>query len=186
MTALHTQLDYFPQASLPICAPVTSRWYAVHTMARHEKRVVAQFEERRVNTFLPLMREIHRWSDRRVAVEVPVFSCYAFVRIVPTVEERIKVLRTPGVLAFVGSEGQGTPIPEDQIESIRLATSGNVLCFPHAFLNAGTCVRIRGGALEGMEGILVQTGKDQSLVVSVELLQRSIAIRVEGYDVELV
>jgi transcription antitermination factor NusG len=168
------------------CALEESLWFAVHTMARHEKRVAAQFEEKRVSTFLPLLRQSRRWSDRRVIVELPMFSCYAFVRIVPTVEERLKVLRTRGVLGIVGSEGQGSPIPEDQIESIRIATSKNISCFPHVFINVGRRVRIRGGALEGVEGILVQHGKDQSLVVSVELLQRSVAIRVAGYDIDLV
>src|SRR5271169_1285464 len=100
-----------------------SSWYAVHTMARHEKRVAAQFEEKRVCTFLPLLHQVHRWSDRRTVVQVPMFSCYAFVRMVQTGEERLKVLRTPGVLGFVGSERQGTSIPDEQIESLRKAIS---------------------------------------------------------------
>ncbi len=114
------------------------------------------------------------------------FSCYAFVRIVPTVEERLKVLRTPGVLGFVGSERQGTPIPDEQIESLSIAINENIPCFPHAFISAGRRVRIRGGSLDGVEGILVRQGGDQSLVLSMELLNRSVAIRVEGYDIELV
>src|SRR5579862_237608 len=157
-------------------------WYAVHTMARHEKRVAGQFEEKRVKTFLPLLQQVHKWSDRRAKVEVPMFNCYAFVQIGQTTEERLKVLRTPGVLGFVGSERQGTPIPEEQIESLRTAISGNIPCFLHDFLSVGRRVRIRGGSLDGVEGILVRQGGDQSLVLSVELLQRSVAIRVEGYD----
>jgi transcription antitermination factor NusG len=160
-------------------------WYAVHTRARHEKRVAAQFEEKRVCTFLPLLRQIHKWSDRRVNVEVPMFSCYAFVRVVHTVEERLKVLRTPGVLGFVGSERQGTPIPDEQIETLQTAIRENIPCFPYPFIRAGRRVRIRGGSLDGVEGILVRQGADQSLVVSVELLRRSVAIRVEGYEIEL-
>jgi len=153
-------------------------------MARHEKRVAGQFEEKRVKTFLPLLQQVHRWSDRRSKVDVPMFSCYAFVRIAQTTEERLKVLRTPGVLGFVGSERQGTPIPEEQIESLRTAIREKIPCFPHAFVSAGRRVRIRGGSLDGVEGILVRQGADQSLIVSVELLQRSISMRVEGYDIE--
>jgi transcription termination/antitermination protein NusG len=172
---------------LPInCAPEESSWYAVHTMARHEKRVAAQLEEKRVCTFLPLLRQTHNWSDRRSTVEVPMFGCYAFVQIAQTTEERLKVLRTPGVLGFVGSERQGTPIPVEQIESLRIAISENIPCFPHDFISAGRRVRIRGGSLDRIEGILVRRGGDESLVLSVELLHRSVAIRVEGYDVELV
>ena len=163
-----------------------SNWYAVHTKARHEKWVAAQFEEKRVCTFLPLLRQIHRWSDRRVKVEVPMFSCYAFVRMVQTVEERLKVLRTPGVLGFVGSERQGTPIPDEQIESLRKAISENVPCLPYPFISEGKRVRIRGGSLDGVEGILMRQGADQSLVISVELLQQSVSVQVEGYDIELV
>ncbi len=114
------------------------------------------------------------------------FSCYAFVHIAQTAEERLKVLRTPGVLGFVGSERQGTPIPEEQIESLRTAINRKIPCFPHDFISDGRRVRIRGGSLDGVEGILVGHGGDQSLVVSVELLHRSVAIRVAGYDVELV
>jgi len=182
------QIHFESASTIPTLgfASEESNWYAVHTMARHEKRVAAQFEEKRVSTFLPLLCQIHRWSDRRVRVEVPMFSCYAFVRIVQTVDERLKVLRTPGVLGFVGSERQGTPIPDEQIESLRTAISENIPCFPHDFISAGRRVRIRGGSLDGVEGILVRQGVDQSLVLSVQVLHRSVAIRVEGYDIELV
>jgi transcription antitermination factor NusG len=159
-------------------------WYAVHTIARHEKRVAAQFEEAQIHTFLPLLSQMHRWSDRQAKVDVPMFGCYAFVRIAQRAEERLRVLRTRGVLGFVGSERQGTPIPEEQIESLRTAIHEKIPFYPHAFLAAGQRVRICGGALDGMQGILERQGQDQSLVVSVELLHRSVAIRVEGYDIE--
>src|SRR5450631_1323711 len=153
-------------------------------MARHEKRIAAQFEEKRVCTFLPLLSQNHKWRDRRKKVEVPMFSCYAFVRILQTNEERLKVLRTPGVLGFVGNERQGTPIPDQQIESLRTAIKEKVPCFPHPFVSAGMRVRIRGGSLDGVEGILVGQGRGQCLVVSLELLHRSMSIRVDGYDIE--
>jgi|ERR1700682_5326563 transcription antitermination factor NusG len=166
--------------------PVGSNWYAVQTVARHEKRVATQFQEKRICTFLPLLQQVHRWSDRRSIVEVPLFGCYAFVRIVQDVEERLKVLRTPGVLGFVGSERQGTPIPDEQVESLRKAISQKVPYLPHPFIASGTRVRIRGGALDGVQGILLRQGGNQSLIVSVELLHRSVSIRVQGYDIELV
>jgi transcription antitermination factor NusG len=167
----------------------TPHWYAVHTKSRHEKRVAARFEELQICTFLPLVRQIHRWSDRQGKVEIPVFSCYAFVRMAQSVEERVKVLRTPGVLGFVGSERQGTPIPREEIESLQTAMREKLPCFPHPFINvinAGRRVRILGGSLDGIEGILERQGTDQRLVISIELLQRSVSIRVEGYDIELV
>jgi transcription antitermination factor NusG len=186
MPDFQTHLQSTSPALPPGLAPEGSNWYAVHTMARHEKRVAAQLEEKRVCTFLPLLHQIHKWSDRRSVVEIPMFSCYAFVRIAQTADERLKVLRTPGVLGFVGSERQGTPILDKQIENLRTTISKNVPFFPHPFISAGRRVRIRGGSLDGIEGILLRQGADQSLVLSVELLCKSVAIRVEGYDVELV
>lgn len=167
-------------------APAGPNWYAVHTKARHEKHVAAQFEVQRLCSFLPLLRQIHRWSDRQCLVEVPMFACYAFVRVTQRAEERQKILRTPGVLGFVGFTRQGTPIPQEQIESLRTAVNENIPCFPHSYISAGRRVRIRGGSLDGVEGILERQGANQSLVVSVELLRRSVSIRVEGYDIELV
>ena len=161
-------------------------WYAVHVRARHEKRVATQFEEKGVCTFLPLLHQIRRWSDRRSVVETPMFSCYVFVRIAQIVDERLKVLRTPGVLSLVGAERRGTPIPDVQIESLRTAISEKILCVPYPFISAGNRVRVRGGSLDGIEGILVRREGDQSLVVSVELLHRSVSIRLEGFEIELV
>jgi len=158
--------------------PEESHWYAIHTMARHEKWIAQQLQEKRVFTFLPLLQQIHRWSDRRSKVEVPLFSCYAFVRITQRTEERPKVLRTPGVLGFVGSERHGTPIPDQQIENIQKAIREKIPCAVHPFISAGQRVRIRSGSLDGVEGILVRQGADQSLVVSVELLRRSVSILV--------
>ncbi len=176
-TSLHPPLSLVPEES---------NWYAIHTRPRHENWIAGQLQEKRVFTFLPLLQQIHQWSDRRSKVEVPMFSCYAFVRIVQTAEERLKVLRTPGVLGFVGSERQGTPIPGEQIENLRKALREKIPCAVHPFIRIGQRVRVRGGSLNGMEGILLRQGKDQSVIVSVELLQRSVAIQVEGYEVESV
>ena len=173
----------FPPLGL---APEESNWYAIHTRPRNEKWITGQLQEKRIFTFLPLLQQIHRWSDRRTKVEVPMFSCYAFVRIAQTTEERLKVLRTPGVLGFVGNERQGTPVPDEQVEHLRTAIKEKIPCAVHPFISIGQRVRIRGGSLNGMEGILVGQGGDQSVVLSVELLRRSVSIRVDGYNIELV
>jgi transcription antitermination factor NusG len=171
----------FPPLGL---VPGESKWYAIHTRSRHEKWIARQLQEKRIFTFLPLLHQIHRWSDRQSKVEIPMFSCYAFVRIAQTTEERLKILRTPGVLSFVGNERQGIPIPDEEIENLRIAIREKIPCAAHPFIRMGQRVRVRGGSLEGVEGILLCQGGDKSLVVSVELLHRSVAIRVEGYDIE--
>jgi transcription antitermination factor NusG len=160
-------------------------WYAIHTVSRHEKRVAQQLQESGVLTFLPLMQQIRQWSDRRAKVEVPLFSCYAFVRTAQTTPMRLKVLQTPGVLGFVGSERVGTPIPNAEIENLQTAIREKIPLAVHPYVTAGKRVRIRGGSLDGVEGILVGQAGNKSLVVSVDLLQRSVSIQVEGYDVEL-
>ena len=182
------QAQHEARKTLPIvgAAPEEFEWYAIHTMARHEKRVVEHLREHRLCTFLPLYSELRQWSDRRVLTELPLFTCYAFVRMAQTVDQRLRVLRTPGVLGFVGSERVGTPIPHEQIEYLQAAIREKVPLAAHPYLNAGQRVRVRGGSLNGMEGILVRHAGGDSLVVSVELLRRSVSIRVAGYEVEAV
>jgi len=159
-------------------------WYAVQTRARHEKMVAQRLEERRIATFLPLVREIHRWSDRKKTVQVPLFSCYVFARIAPTNVDRLRVLCADGVLSLVGKRGEGTPIPDEEIESVRILLERRMPWCSHSFLEIGQRVRIRSGALDGMEGILLSRNGDRTLVISVNAIQRSLAVRVEGYEVE--
>jgi len=180
---------YFPVANTgfgPGLAFGEPTWYAIHTMGRHEKRVTTYLQEERILAFLPLIEQLHRWSDRHCRVEVPLFGCYVFVRIVPTVDNRLRVLRTPGVLGFVGSRKQGAPIAEQEMESLRTVVRSKAPLQTHPYVNTGKRVRIRGGSLDGVEGIIQYEGTDRSLVLSIELLRRSVSIRVEGYDVELV
>jgi len=137
-----------------------------------------------VTTFLPLITETHRWSDRKKLVEMPLFGCYVFVRLRPTEEQRLRILRLEGVFKFVGVRGEGLPIPDRQIEAVRTLVSQQIPYRIHPFLKIGQRVRIRSGALSGVEGILVARDGESTLVVSVDAIQRSLAIRIEGYDVE--
>jgi transcription antitermination factor NusG len=163
-----------------------ARWYAIHTRARHEKGVVSRLRNEGVTTFLPLVSEVHRWSDRRKVVQLPLFSCYAFVRIPPVPEFQVKVLRADGVLRFVGGRGEGVPIPDSQIESLQalLASSAPYTLCP--FLKIGQRVRVRGGSLDGIEGVLTARNGERTLVISVEPIQRSIAVRIDDYLVEAI
>ena len=168
-------------SAAPVAEP---QWYAVHTRSRHEKLVVNQLEQRGIKTFLPLISEVHRWSDRRKVVQLPLFSCYAFVHMRLLPELWYKVMQTNGVLRFVGVRGEGIPIPESQIESLRAVLSSAVPYALCPFLQVGQRVRIRGGALDGIEGLLTARNGDRTLVISVEPIQRSIAVRVDQYQVE--
>jgi len=159
-------------------------WYAIQTRSRHEKMVAQQLQYQGVITFLPLSSQMREWSDRQKLVELPLFPGYAFVRLVYGPEERLRVLRTEGVVSFVGTSGQGIAIPETQIEHIQTLLASKVPFESHPFLKTGQRVRIRGGSLNGTEGILVRQDNDRMLVMSVDLIQRSLSIRLHGYEVE--
>ena len=174
------------ESTQPMAVPTDDceNWYALHTRPRHEKLVVQRLQERRVETFLPTITEVHRWSDRKKKVELPLFSCYVFAKFVPNRIERLNVLRVSGVLGLVGSNGEGSAIPEQQIEAVRAILQGEIPWSAYPFLKIGQRVRIRGGALEGLEGVLVSRAGNQTLVISIDAIQRSLAVRVEGYQVE--
>jgi len=161
------------------------RWYAIHTRARHERVVDQRLRTEGIATFLPLTKQVHRWSDRRKVVELPLFACYVFARLAMTAQERLQIWRTEGILGLVGRHGDGTPIPEEQIEAVRALLAQTVPWSVHPFLSAGQRVRIRGGALDGVEGIFVSRNGDNTLVISIDVVQRSVAVRISGYDIEI-
>ena len=159
-------------------------WYAIHTRARHEKRIDLGLQQAGIDTFLPLVYEVHRWSDRRKEVALPLFPCYLFVRILPEPATRLRVLKTPGVLNFVGKWDELSTVPDQEIEQVRVVVEQRNQFFPCPFLKTGQRIRIRGGVLDGVEGILSSHKGASALVVSVELIQRSVSVLIEGYDVE--
>ena len=161
-------------------------WYAVHTRSRHEKKVADEIEDKGIRAFLPQVTRIHQWSDRRKKVDLPLFPGYVFVHTNTSPEARLSVLRVPGVAGFVGSQGRGTPIPDKQIDDIRLILDQNVPFELYPFLEVNQRVRIRGGCLDGVEGVLLAKNPDHSLVVSIDLIKRSLLVRVSGYELERV
>ena len=176
------------QMEIPAAAigPDCESWYALHTRPRHEKMVAQRLAERNVETFLPTVKETHRWSDRSKTIEVPLFSCYVFARFVSNRTERLSVLRVGGVLGLVGNRNEGAPIPDDQIDAVRTVMDGTLPWSSHPFLKIGQRVRIRSGALDGLEGVLVSRSGEETLVISIDAIQRSLAVKVEGYQVEAV
>jgi transcription antitermination factor NusG len=160
------------------------QWYAIRTRSRHERVVERQLQGQEIEVFYPVTSQMHRWSDRRKLVESPLFPGYVFVHIAPSPEERVRVLRAHGVVEIVGYQGQSISIPSEQIDAVRALVDGNISFNNHAFLKVGQRVRVRGGSLDGVEGILVAQNGSRNLVISVEPIQRSLSIRIEGYQVE--
>jgi transcription antitermination factor NusG len=137
-----------------------------------------------IATFLPLLTETRIWSDRKKTVAVPLFSCYLFVNIPADSEFSMRVLKTPGVVRFVGNHRGPLPIPDEEIERVRSVLSKRAHCSPYPFLKTGERVRIVDGALKGLEGTLIGRGPDSKLVVSIELIQRSLAVSIYDCKVE--
>lgn len=168
----------------PFLADSQPHWYAVQTRSRHERIVCQHLTMRGFSLYLPTIVETHVWSDRRKKVEVPLFTGYVFVRLVAHNEWRVQVLRTPGVVRFVGCAPEGSAIPDEQIASVRTVVERNMACVSHPFLKVGQRVRVCGGALEGVEGIFVKHNGSDTLVISVDAIQRSLSVSIQGYDVE--
>jgi len=160
-------------------------WYAIQTRYRFEKKVTDHLQRKGIETFLPVLEEIHRWSDRKKRIDALLFSGYVFARVQAASKARLDLLHTIGVIGMIEFAGKAVPVPAKQIEDLQRLLSQKMPCSLHAFLKVGQRVRIRGGALDGLEGILDQRG-EKRLVISVETIQRSVAIRIEGYDVELI
>jgi transcription antitermination factor NusG len=162
-----------------------ANWYAVQTRARNEKAISERLQEQGLTTFLPLVTEIRKWSDRKKKVELPLFSCYVFVKLEPSNnDDRMRVYRTNGVFRIVSMRGEAIPIPDEQIDALRTVVTQQVPWSAHPFLKIGQRVRIRGGSLEGVEGVLLSQSEGRTLIISVDAIQRSLAVRVEGYEVE--
>jgi transcription antitermination factor NusG len=169
------------------CAAVSARelearWYAVYTKSRHEKSVAELLTRRFINVFVPLYTTVRRWRNGPHEVQLPLFAGYAFVHI--ALRERLEVLRVPGVARLIGFNGMPTPLPDREIERLRQTLANGTKAEPHPFLNVGRRVRIRAGSLAGCEGILVRRQGNPRVVLSIELIQRSVLVEVEASSLE--
>lgn len=160
-----------------------AEWYAVYTRSRHEKKVAAALQDRGIELFLPLRTVVNRWKDRRKELQLPLFGGYLFVRIPP--EQRLPVLKVGGVVRFVGNVEGPVPVPDEQIDAIRLLVESGLQYDPYPYLKEGMSIRIRRGPLKGVEGILLEKRKKHLLVLSVDLIQQSAALEINISDTDV-
>jgi transcription antitermination factor NusG len=158
-----------------------NQWYAVYTCSRHEKCVAEQMERRAIECLLPTYRSVRRWKDRRKELALPLFPGYVFVNL--SLQDRIKVLEIPGVVQFVSFSGRPAAMPESEMESLRNSLAHNAEMIPHPYLRTGSRVRVRSGPLAGLEGILARRKDSYRLVLSIDLIMRSVAVEVDEADV---
>jgi len=158
-----------------------SHWYAAYTCTRHEKRVAQQLDERQVENFLPLYRSVRRWKDRRKELQLALFPSYVFVRM--DLKDRVRVLQLPGVVNFVSFGGVPAPLVDSEIEGLRNGLTNDGRVESHPYLAEGRRVRIVDGPFNGVEGIVVRRKDKLRVVLSISLIQRSVAIEVSETDI---
>jgi transcription antitermination factor NusG len=163
-------------------APVETHWYAAHVCSRHEKQVARQLEERRVSYFLPVYRSVRRWKDRRKELDLVLFPGYVFVRL--DLKDRLRVLQVPSVVRFVSFNGHPAPLPDAEIDTLINGLVNGVHAEPHPYLKVGNRVRVKYGPLAGTQGILVRRKDKFRVVLSIDLIMRSVAVEVDELDVE--
>lgn len=153
-------------------------WYGLRTKSRFEKVTAASLAYKGYEHYLPCYRRRRRWSDREKEVESPLFPGYVFCRF--DLLHRLPILTTPGVVSVVGLGRALAAIPDEEIEAIETVLKSGLPSEPWSYLPEGQRIRIEEGALTGLEGIVVKSRKPEwRLVVSVTLLQRSVAVEID-------
>lgn len=163
----------------------TLNWYALYVKSRHEFVAEGELRRKGIETYLPSVKRLRRWKDRKKFVDFPLFPGYLFVNVQQRPEEFLNVLRTRGVVTLVSSEpGYPTPIPSEEINSLMLLVeSGKELdIYPH--LKEGTRVRVRRGPLKSAEGILEKKEDQYIFLVNIEILGRSVGVKIYADDAE--
>jgi transcription antitermination factor NusG len=159
-------------------------WFAAYTCSSQEKRVAQHLSVRSIEHFLPVHRKISRWKNGlRMLIEKPLFPGYVFVKI--NCKEKVRVLELPGVHSIVSRGRQPIPLPYDEIESLR-GGMHLVNAEPHPLLKFGGKVLIRKGPLEGMTGIVVRQNNTTRVILTLDLIMKSISVEVDGRDLESV
>ena len=152
-------------------------WFAIQARTCREKLTKLFLENRGFECFLPLAKANHRWSDRVKQFELPLFPGYLFCRMNPY--DRLPVLQAPGVIQIVGVGKNPLAVPEEEIEAIQQATASGLATMPWPYLQVGSLARIEGGPLQGLTGIIVKIKSGMKLILSVNLLQRSVAVEID-------
>jgi transcription antitermination factor NusG len=181
LTTARSELITYADAVAPPAAFIEPHWYAAYTCAKHEKRVAAEMAARGVEHFLPLYSSVRRWKDRRVSIDLPLFPGYVFVRL--ALCNRLRVLQIPSIVRLVGFNRLPVALPDEELEILRSGLCQRLRAEPHSFLTIGRRVQITGGPFAGLEGVLKQEKNGLRVVVSIGLIQRSVAVEVDSADV---
>ncbi len=155
------------------------RWYVLYLRSRYEKRVHDELERSGIESFLPMITEVRQWSDRKKKVEAPLFPGYDFVRI--ELKEKIRVLEVDGVVKFVAiGTARPTPVPDDQIESLKLVIATPKTLRKENPLHVGEVVKVKSGPFAGAQGIVMRSNNATRVVISIDTIQQAVSVEVEA------
>jgi transcription antitermination factor NusG len=157
-------------------------WYALYTRHQHEKTVADILSRKGFEVFLPLYSVVHRWKDRNKQLSLPLYPGYVFLH--DDLERRLPILVTPGVHSIVGTAGAPEPIPDSEIHAVKRVIESSLAVEPYPYLQCGDRVRVQSGPLEGIEGVLVRKKNAYRLVLTVEILMKSVAVEIDASLVE--
>jgi transcriptional antiterminator NusG len=156
-------------------------WFALRVRSNYERITVSHLRERGYEEFAPAYKSERRWSDRTKQIDQFLFPGYIFCRFNPS--ERLPILTAPGVVDVVGFGRMPEPIPHAEIERVRRMVDSGLLVTPYPYVQVGQAVLIERGPLSGLEGILVEVKGKVRLVVSINLLQRSVSAEVDRHSI---
>ena len=173
------------QADAAVSVFALPQWYAVRTRSNFEKTIAAELVRKGLDSYLPTLREVHQWSQRKKILDLPLFPGYVFARFVDTPEQRVRVLRTQGAVRILGSSAQIEPVPDFELEAVRRLLESAVPCLRHPFLREGDWVRVKRGPLTDLEGLFVRAKGPGRLLLSISMLSQSVATEIDAHDVEV-
>jgi transcription termination/antitermination protein NusG len=160
---------------------LTPRWYAIWTRSHSEQLVADQLLAKGLCVFLPKLGVWSRRGGARHVIQVPMFSGYVFLNERVDKQTYIEVIKARGVVRLLGeSWDRLSAISDNEIEGLQKVIDSGLAVTPHSFLREGQRVRITGGPLKGVDGLLVENNTEKGiLVLSVDLLQRSVAVQID-------
>jgi transcription antitermination factor NusG len=158
-------------------------WYALYTKHQHEKSAADLLVRKQFEVLSPLYSSTRRWKDRtKQGVLLPVFPCYLFVH--TTLDRKLEVVRTPGIFSMVSSGGLACEVPEQDIQMVRKICSEPSRIEPHPYLCTGETVRVRTGPFAGLSGVITRLKNGFRVVLSIALLQKSVAVELDALSLE--
>jgi len=155
-------------------------WFAIQVRPRHELVTSTILHAKGYEEFVPLYRSKRQWSDRKKVVDLPLFAGYVFCRFDATIQWPI--VSTAGVIRIVGTRNGIAMIEDREIEAIQTVAKCGMTAEPCIYPKVGDLVRVADGPLAGHEGLVTQYKNNQRFIITVNLIQSSIAVEVDGFS----